>query len=279
MPLGLARVERQVFGAGGEYADVDRIYFTDLLRTYNMNCREEAFAAGRNTFREMVAALMPRLASFTDRFDLAVMANATPDAEPGWPMCYFNHHVADPGLSFAISDQGVVAPFTALRVIADLAFTDQARRAILLIMDQSALVHSGPVPERLRARRDAVVALVFDTAGGLGSLSMRHSIDVAPGEVAAYLNEEARQATAVGTASTALYGQGLRPLRPDLRADELRFAAPGLPCTGAWSMLAESLPSWSVTGRRVLIADYDEDLRRLAFCTINVTAGGVEVVA
>lgn len=272
-PLRLARIEQRVFGAGRPFVDADRTYFADLMASYGSTVRTDDFAAGRNTFRDMIEGLLPELGSWGDRFDLAVLAHSTPDAEPGWPMCYLGDAVSAAGLAFAISDQGYTAPFTALRLLLDSPHTYGARRVQLWTMDQTALLHDRPVPERIRPRRDCAVVLVLDEHGELGTMSATQRAGVASADVADLLRARLHEAGAPDVPVSLLVGLGLASrVDGSWPADDVRTAEPGAPCTGVWSLLAAHRPRLLATGRRVVLADYDEELGYLGTCTIDIPA-------
>ena len=159
---------------------------------------------------------------------MAVLAFATPDAEAGWPMCYLSDAVRDAGLAFAISDQGVVAPFTALRLLLGSPPADRARRVQMWTMDQTALMHDGPVPPRLRPLHDSAVALVLDEEGGMGPISVTQLADVAPADVREHLVGWSRNVCDGGPAA-AVCGRALVPYWEEDWADEVVWAPPGLP--------------------------------------------------
>jgi hypothetical protein len=267
--LRLARIEHMVFEAGRPVPEVDRGYFTDLMSSYGMECSADAFTRDCNTYRHMVEALLPRLGSLGDRFDMAVMAIATPDAEPGWPMSYLTGAVSSPGLAFAISDQGTAAPFTALGLLLGSPGDYGARRAQLWVMDQSALMHDAPVPPRLRPTVDSAVAMILDEGEGTGQLSVIQLTGVRPGDVPSHLGHWAKRARG-GGATAAVCGTGLAPYWSPAWADEVRWARPGLPCTGVWACLADALPSWRATRPSVMIAEYDEELGYLSMCALDL---------
>nr|MDT0656949.1 hypothetical protein [Micromonospora sp. DSM 115978] len=268
--LRLARIERRTFDRGGPYDPEDGRYFTDLLTSYGMKLRAGALDEGRNSFRDMVAGLLPRLRPYHDRFDLAILAHVTPDAEPGWPMCYLTDAVARPGLAFAISDQGLVAAFTALRIALDGVLPHTDGRAQVWVIDQCARLHDGPVPDRLRATRDSAVALVLDRDGGLGHLSVGQRTGVAPGAAADRLGTVL--AAGDGRATTTVLGAGLAPHVPGDGLDgRVVRPAPGTPGTGVWSALADELGrAGGATPHRYLVADYDEDLGHLGIGVLLV---------
>lgn len=279
-PLRLAGIERQLFAEGRPYRrKADRQAFSsDLLAAHGMVCDPEHFESARTTFQEMVEALLPRLGTLGDRFDLAVLAHTTPDSEPSWPMCFLSGAVPAAGMAFAVSDQGVSAPFSALRMVVGSGRTHGARRAQLWVADQKAIMHDHPVPDRIRPRCDAAVVLVFDEAGTLGSMDVSQFNDVGSGDIADRLDDLLGAGDAAAP-WTLVCGQGLRAHEARLSrwttgpsAAALLSAGNGMPCTGVWWLVADELPGWRRTGRRVVIADYDEELRYLSVGVLDVPA-------
>lgn len=271
-PLRLALVEHQVFDAAGPFGDEDRIYFTDLMASYGLDVPTERFAGVRTSFRDMITAMVPRLRPFGDRYDLALLTWATPDCQPGFPLAYLTHATSDPGLSFAVSDQGVVGPFTALRIIENTVRMRGLRRALLFVLDQSTLLHDEPVPARLRAAHDAAVVLGFDPGGTLATISPPTVVEVAAREASQRSVDELARVLAGRAATTVIYGAAVPDAVRRVPAEELLAAPAGAPATGLWATLARELPRWRRTGRTVVLVDYDEEVGRLAHCLIVVAA-------
>jgi hypothetical protein len=259
--LGLAVTERQEFAPDlGRYTDLDRVYFADLLALHGLPYRNHLLDAGRTTFREMMARLLDRLNPHHHGYDVAVLASCTPDAEPGWPVPFLSDSAVRPGLAFAVSDQGPLAPFTALELIADIAAADRAGRALMIAMDQCARQHEEPVPVRTVASRNAAVALVLD-----GSTHASVRVRLSTGVVAADVD---RLLADAGT-GTLLVGTGLAG-----RVSGARVAPPGTPCTGPWSLLADALADPEPARYRLVVANYDEDLGYLGVCVVDPAGTG-----
>jgi hypothetical protein len=263
--LGLTLVHHQTFRPDrGPYSANDKVYFSDLLALHGVPYRPELLGGTRTTFRDMMDGLLPALDRFRGDFGVAVQAYCTPDAEPGWPMPYLSGTASPSGLLFAVSDQGPTAPFTALRVAADVADLDGAERALVVVMDQAAVQHGEPVPDRLRATRNSAVALVLDEAAAHGRVAVRYLTEVSSSGVRGILRHElgAVPATVVCGQSLARYCDG----------PEVYVAGPGLPCTGVWARLAAQLDRFRKAGTRTVVADYDEELGYLGLCAIDWSA-------
>jgi hypothetical protein len=270
IPLAVARVEHLSVRPARPFGDEDRVYFTDLMRSYGVECPEHLFDAARTSFTDLVEAILPRLRPYDDRFDLAVLAGVTPDCQPAFPMCRLGDAVPGAGLAFQIADQGVVAAFTALDVIGKSLLVDGGRRALLIVLDQSAFLHTRPLPERLRVTADSAAVLVLDEAGRLGSVAAPRAVPAGAADVAAALDAELRQAWPAAP-DALVCGSGLVPHVPGgVRAGRVLPAPPGLPGTGVWAVLAAHLPRWRDGGARVVLADFDEEQGRLSTCAIEV---------
>ncbi|WFE28737.1 hypothetical protein O7623_05955 [Solwaraspora sp. WMMD791] len=270
-PLALAGAVHQVFGPGGRFGNDDHIYYPDLMRAYGATCPPGAFEGRRNSYTDMITAVLPRLRPHADRFDLAVLAAATPDSQPGFPMCHLSTLVPDAGLAFAVLDQGLVTAFTALQVLANRARRDAAGRLLLIAVDQTTLLHDMPVPQPLRVEHDVVVVLAFDPVADAGRLHPPHSVSTHGRAPAAVLAE----ALAEHEPQVLVTGAGLIGQLPEMSPGVLVVPARlGQPVTGVWQEVAVRLSRWQAEGARVLIADHDSDQERLATCLLDVTGTG-----
>lgn len=106
-----------------------------------------------HSFADMCTELVAELRATGD-LDLVVLAHVTPDLDPRDSVA---GALAAPGLLvFAVSDQGRLAPFTALRVAA--AFTDRPRAAVI-VLDQAVVPYSDPDLSALDETDDHAVAI------------------------------------------------------------------------------------------------------------------------
>jgi hypothetical protein len=276
MSLQLAHAAHRVLDARRPFSPHDYDYFTDLLSTYGLLLHDDGFAAGRLSFTDLVAGLVPDLGEYADRFDLAVMASLTSDSEPGWPMCYLNLAVPKPGLAFAVADQGVLAPFTAMNLVVAWARRDGIERALVFVLDQTTVLHTEPIADRLRATEDSGVVLVLNAASGTAgdaAIDAPEPVPATPDRVPR-LWAEIVSRTGVGAIVT---GRSLADLVLDsLDGTETVIAPEGRPCSGPWSALAQRLPRWKAEGKRVIIADYDAEAQRLGWCGFAVSARSKE---
>ncbi|WP_457030070.1 hypothetical protein [Kitasatospora sp. P5_F3] len=163
--LRISRVLAQEFDGHSKAAlDPDlRVFAGDLARPYGLPLREDLLEQGvGHAYGEMGEALIDRLGLTGDQpVDLLILAFAVPDVQPGRAVTL---HLARrcPGqpLAFAIGDQGSAVPFTALRIADQYARTGGCRRALVLILEQSALHYLPAGPVVLPKRHQGVLLLL-----------------------------------------------------------------------------------------------------------------------
>lgn len=273
----LSRIITREFGAGAAFGAAGLKIIGDLAESYRVPFRAEQFTNGRRTtFTDMVRTLVPALSDPAAPVDLVILAHGLPDAEPEWPACYLSGVLPGGPLSFAVADGGVVTAFQALRIAAEYIRADHLRRAIVIILDQTSLLHDPmlsadlPVPTG-----NQMVALVFEEGGSLGTVTVEVSADSAPpvpgSSPTATVLGGTLAATLALTASPA--SSPAAAVTPTAASAAPGIAAPvGLPCTGGWLMLAERLAGWRDLGtEQVVLVDYDPALRITGRCVLDLS--------
>ncbi|GAA3290972.1 MULTISPECIES: hypothetical protein [Dactylosporangium] len=163
------RVERRTFDDDCEFLRAPHhraaigTYLADMVRPHGLPLDEDLLATGAGqSYGEMGAALIGAAVGPDEPVDLLVLAFDVPDVRPGRAAATYLSHVC-PGnpRSFAVCDQGVAAPFTALRLIRSYIGSGTCRRALLLILEQSTVHYPAPV-----TARNAGVALVCSAQPG-----------------------------------------------------------------------------------------------------------------
>ncbi|QUI33088.1 hypothetical protein H9W91_21180 [Streptomyces alfalfae] len=231
---------RTASGPGRAYdpAEVHEDFLQEAADPYGVEFRRDLFAAsGRRTSVELADAALRGLGPLDgdEAPEVVVVAYATPDFEHGELVAaYLKYHLPGEPLAFAVSDQGVLAPFTALRVGVEYARRGGLRRVLLVVVDQSSQPYEMPSSGRDAVAEDSAVALLLAWDGGqeasLGGFGLGPADRTAPPP-----------------------GEVVRPL-------------PGLPCTGVWAALLSGTPA---SGPAVL-ADLDESRGQAAYCTVDV---------
>lgn len=224
-------------------------YLTDLLSQHGLSLAPSALDPVRGqSYGEMAVELLP-----DSPIDLLVLAYDVPDISPGRAVSTYLTHVC-PGepMSFAVSDQGRAAAFTALSLMRVYAATHP--RALLIAVEQTDLPYDPGVPVSLPAA-NAGVALHLDATSAAACVSVTVTPDA-----------DADAALDGLDASTVVLGGGLAALADDVKADRVVLADPAQPMTGVW----ESLAGLDLgTAGRIAVADYDPALRYLCVATFG----------
>ncbi|MCX4689877.1 hypothetical protein OG401_37260 [Kitasatospora purpeofusca] len=269
---GLTRVlTRYADGRSELSLDPDlRVFVADLVRPYGLPLREDLLAEGvGHAYEELAAGLLAEALGPDEPADVLIQAFDSPDVRPGAPTSLaLSRSCAGTPTALALCDQGTAGAFAALRAALAYQRTGVARRAVVVLAEQTALHHLPPEPVTLPDRHCAVV-LVCETLPG-EELTVRQDSGAVVGaaesaESADSVAEEVRrQAKALGEEAAVLLAAGLDV--PGL--DAVRVPA-GQPFTGLWSALADRLPGWRAERRPVLLADFDPRLGVLSTLTLR----------
>ncbi|MFB7380518.1 hypothetical protein ACFC6U_24195 [Kitasatospora purpeofusca] len=275
---GLTRVlTRYADGRSELSLDPDlRVFVSDLVRPYGLPLREDLLAEGvGHAYEELAAGLLAEALGPDEPADVLIQAFDSPDVRPGAPTSLaLSRSCAGTPTALALCDQGTAGAFAALRAALAYQRTGVARRAVVVLAEQTALHHQPPEPVTLPDRHCAVV-LVCETLPG-EELTVRQDSGAVVGRaesaesveslksVESVAEEVRRQAKALGEGAAVLLAAGLEV--PGL--DAVRVPA-GQPFTGLWSALAERLPGWRAERRPVLLADFDPRLGVLSTLTLR----------
>jgi len=264
--LRIANVlSREFTGRSETSLDPDlRVFVTDLTRPYGIPLREDLLRQGvGHSYGEMAEGLLREALAPDEPVDLLVLAFSAPDVRPGRSTAvHLSSFCPGSPLAFAICDQGAAAAFTALRIAADSVRGGGCGRAVVLVLEQSALHYHPAEPEPLPDRHCAVV-LVCEQERETGvTVSQVSGI---PGESG---DGMLRTRVAGLDRRTALViGPQFGPTPP-----EAVRARAGQPMTGVWAELAARLPGWRAERRPVLVADLDRRLGRMSTLLIPAPA-------
>jgi hypothetical protein len=254
--LSISRIARHAFDPGPVSAadpELDR-FLADLLAPYG---RAPAPYPAEQTYAAMVEALLRSSGALDTRVDLVVLAHAVPDADPRRSAAHVVHHLC-PGnpLVFALSDQGVAAPFSALATAGAYLRTGGFERALVLILEQATLPYQAPEPVTLPEQGSAV-ALLLERSDSRPVVSLNQRRAVAASRVAEAL---ATMTEAMSPESVVVLGAGLAG-----HLDRARVAAPGRLCTAVWWELAQVCDD----AQDVLVAEYDPALGSLCVLALG----------
>ncbi|MCW6007302.1 hypothetical protein K1W54_22560 [Micromonospora sp. CPCC 205371] len=275
--FGMATLAHRRF-AGGERRIDDAFsarHFTDLTRGHELSYRPELTSPAGNPFASMTAALHAEVCADGAGVELGVGAHATPGL--GCPVAtstYLASALPEVRLSFAVSENGSCAPYTALRLARLYAARHGFHRVLVLVLDQATIPYEVRLPADLRPAGDAAVALLLTTDGTGAPVEVGQRAGVSPARVPETVRE---LVSAMGTPLARLRlvdGAGLSPgwwtgaVGP---VAETRTAPAGYRATATWGELAAA---WSgdETLATVLV-DYDRITADLGVCVIGPRAG------
>jgi hypothetical protein len=142
-------------------------FYEDLLTPFGVGFDEESLRSGRNVFHQ---DLVDNLIDADDdsrscKPDLIIVTHALPDVHPFTTVASHLNMVVGGGTakSFSISEQGLAAPFTALRVAASFQRSGRCEEALVVVLEQATLPESVPFADSLV---DSGVMLVLGSSEG-----------------------------------------------------------------------------------------------------------------
>ncbi|MEV6976288.1 hypothetical protein [Kitasatospora sp. NPDC093806] len=263
--LALTRVlTRHADGRSEHSLDPDlRVFVSDLVRPYGLPLREDLLTEGAgHAYEELAAGLLGAALGPDEPADLLIQAFDSPDVRPGAPTSLaLSRSCAGTPTALALCDQGTAGAFSALRVADAYQRTGAARRAVVVLAEQTTLHYRPAEPVTLPERHCAVVLVCEEVPAGDGDLTI-HQESMADDESAA--KEVRQQAEALGERTAVLLSAGLDVPYPDAVV-----TPPGQPFTGLWSELAARLQAWRAERRPVLLADLDRRLGVLSTLTLR----------
>ncbi len=138
----------------------------DLLRGFDVEFSEALLRAGRNIdFGELAETALARLPRPAFGADLVIVAYGLPDLSSTRAVAALNLLLGGSAVAFALSEQGLHAPFTALRVIDAFAESGRCRQACLFVLEQSTRPHRDELVHG-RGVLDSAALLVFRAGAG-----------------------------------------------------------------------------------------------------------------
>lgn len=253
-----------------------RVFVGDMVRPYGLPLAEGEFtAAVGQTYAEMGEAVIDALTLRDRPVDLLIEVFASPDVQPGRAASvHLSSYCPGRPFGFALSEQGTAGAFSALALVRSYLAGDGFERALVLVLEQSALHYEPaagtPVPERHTA-----VGLLWERGGGLGvDLLDGDGGDsggrFAPGDAYDRVEKALTDLRGTGGEPLLVLGAGLAGFAPPPGTGTLRARA-GNPYTGLWSALTESLPRLRQDGGSALVADYDVLLGYLNLARVHRT--------
>jgi 4-hydroxymandelate oxidase len=276
-----------------EQAKLDT-YLSDLTRPYPPGAEGVPATLG-HSYGEMAEALIAATAPADEPVDLLILAFSIHDMQPGRATATYLSHVC-PGnpMSFAICDQGSAAAFSGLRIARDYSASAGPHRALLIVVEQSALPydHGAARPEQHRG-----VAMMFrsdpaqegsaqeesaqegpggGSGGGARLVALRQRPNLAPDEVAGRLGADLAEVSSGYHRTRVVASPALAAAWPGHPGDQVRVVPDGQPSTGPWWQLLDELdelspgPGDGSGGADLLVAaDYEPGLGILSLAAVE----------
>ncbi|MFJ8253054.1 hypothetical protein [Streptomyces sp. NPDC094466] len=228
-------------------------YYRDLVEPFGMTVDEELLrSAPHVTHRELIDRLgAPEDIRRCDP-DLVIVTHALPDVTPFAAIApHLNWLLGDRATtSFGISQQGLAAPFTALRIISAFQRSGRSRTAVLAVLEQTtlptrfALAHDTPLT-------DSGALLVLGVDGG------PQVTDVSAVDTTRAAVERLTELVAADPQGTLLVlGPWFDESGLDPAARRQRLAA-GTYATSVWLALARHWRTWRQEYAAVVLCDTD----------------------
>ncbi|WP_242911383.1 hypothetical protein [Actinomadura terrae] len=223
-----------------------------IARAYGLTVSADLLRRGPQVAHaDLVDLLVERLPPDGEGPDLVILAHGLPDARPRKIVAsYLNARTGGRAHSFALSGQGVGAPFTALRMGLAYAKAGRARRFLLCALDQTTLPHRDPVVDG-NGLGDAGALLAFGPGPGRG---------LAVGDAGQCHDGIAARLAALVTdpgGTLLVLGPWADPSVAGATSTACHRVAPGAHCTGVWLALAEHAERWARDYATVLLHDGD----------------------
>ncbi|MFF3750933.1 hypothetical protein ACFYYH_10810 [Streptomyces sp. NPDC002018] len=254
--LGGAAAVRSPAGPGFTEDPVALGYFDDLLAPFGDEPDVELLRRGAHVGHHELADLLAGSETVRDsRPQLLIVTHALPDVVPFTAVApHLTARLGGEATSFAIVQQGLAAPFTALRIAAAYGKAGRAAEVVIAVLEQTTLPTRFPLVQDTPLI-DSAAALVLGAAGAApqdgGPPGFRLG-RVSPGTTSP---DDALRRAADEDGTLLVLGSwvtGDAPYGPDVHR-----AAPGTYCTGVWLELAEHWREWQRDYHRIVLCDTD----------------------
>ncbi|MER6030919.1 hypothetical protein [Streptomyces sp. NPDC001851] len=238
---------------GGPFHDDPAIlgFYRDLAEPFGATVDEQRLRSGRNVFhKDLVDRLVQSEELSGATADLVVVTHALPDVHPFTAVAsHLNMRLGGGAQSFSISEQGLAAPFTALRIISAYQRGGRSRSAALAVLEQTTLPTPHPLVDSGELT-DSGVLLLLKNGEGLQADTVESSDDA--GATLARLRE-----LAAGGPDTLLVTGPWVQERDFGGTARVHRVAPGSYCTSVWLDLARHWRQWQRDHRLVVLCDVD----------------------
>jgi hypothetical protein len=244
-------------------------YQREMLEPFGVKVDEELLRRSPNIgFPELATDVLAALPQRLTGPDLLILTYGLPDMYPlKSTTSHLNHILGGGSRSFAVCEQGLHAPFTALKIGDAFARSGRCSSLALFVCEQTTLPYHDPLVHDTPLT-DSAALLCFGTSGGW---QFRESRTVGPGKslypiVATLLGEPGDR--------SALVVAGPWVSREDLAAVAVpvHHVEPGSYCTSVWIDLARHHQSWADIHDTLVLCDTDPRTGRSQAALLRKTA-------
>lgn len=237
--------------ARGREPDESALRFQrDLLEPFGHKLDEPYYRAGPQvTHTDLTEALLASAELRASRPGLVIVTHALPDVLPFTALAPYLAHRLNPGDGpvhggcFGIAQQGLAAPFTALRVAAAYQRSGRCAEAVITVLEQTTLPTPVPLVDDTPLH-DSAVALVLGEGDGPELAGVSSGAD-------------ATDLVAARADADTLTVRGPWVRGPDPERGSTYRVEPGSYCTSVWLALAAHWRAWQAGYARILLCDND----------------------
>lgn len=219
-------------------------YYRDLVAQFGLPFDERRLSDGPNvSYTELADTLLASLGFTVPPPDLILLAYAVPDLHPLHVVsAYVNARLGGGACSMAVSEQGLRAPYTALRIADAFHRSGRCDRALLLVLEQTSLPYHDPFVHDTPLAETAAALVLRAGPGPAAGPTWTGT----PAELAAMLD-------ATGPDTLVIAG----PWVEGSRAPRVIRCVSGTYCTSVWLALAEKPDLWQDAEFGLLLCDVD----------------------
>ena len=230
-------------------------FFEDLLGPFGAKPDEELLSRGPHVSHRRLADLLADTDGVREaRPQLLIVTHALPDVVPFTAVApHLTERLGGEAVNFSIAQQGLAAPFTALRIAAAYQRSGRATEVVLAVLEQTTLPTDVPLVTGTPLT-DSAAALVLraapKAATGTGTEAGEGGLGLA--------------GVGSGALPDVVHGDGVLHVLGPWAAEEdvpegaeVHRAPQGTYCTGVWLELAAHWQEWRRTHRAVVLRDTD----------------------
>ncbi|HLU97385.1 MAG TPA: hypothetical protein VKZ89_11145 [Thermobifida alba] len=279
-PLRPALVRHRVFGAGSPFNKANLPYLYDMAKFNKVTVRPDfdPDTARCNSHADMARGLVELLPPL-EQVDAILVAYGIPEMAATAPAFVMNTLLPSATMAFTVSDQGIVAPHSALRLAGEFAKSSGFRRILLVVLEVATLpCDTEPPPETVPSRDSAVAVLLEEAEGGTGT-AVRQRTGVNSRTLPEALRDELEVLLDGRDPAAVVCGATVAPESVPDRFP-VRAAAREFPGTGTWAALGALERATREDDRPVVLVDYEPLLGYLCLARMErpVSSASAEVI-